>query len=142
MMNEKIRSIMTTDVITLAPQNTLGQARAILLQNGVHHLPVIDGGKLVGILTSYDMFKTGKSADQMKDIKVADVMSTHLSTLSPDDHIGTAAEVLLRNFFHAIPIVTENKDLAGILTTYDILKYEFEKEYPDNLDKFVPENMV
>ncbi len=141
MMNEQIRSIMTADVVTLSPDNSMDQVRAILLQKSIHHLPIIDRGKLVGLVTTWDIFKLGKSADQLKNTKVSEVMKTHLSTLGPNDHVGTAAEVLLRNYFHAIPIVSEDNELVGIVTTYDILKYEFLKEYPDNLEKFISENM-
>ena len=47
----------------------------------------------------------------------------------------------MEHLFHAVPVVNENKELVGIVTTTDILRYEYRKEYPENLDKFVQENM-
>jgi acetoin utilization protein AcuB len=142
MMNEPISSIMTKNVITLSPTDTLGQARHLLLTNKIHHLPVVqDGRKLVGMITSYDMFKLGKSLEEYQNTLVADVMTRHLATMEPDQHIGAAAEVFMEHLFHAVPIVDENGNLEGIITTTDVIRYEYKKEYPDNLDKFVPENM-
>ncbi|MBL7782598.1 MAG: CBS domain-containing protein [Saprospiraceae bacterium] len=142
MMNERVHTVMTTGVVTLTPEDTLGQARAIFLEKRIHHLPIVEGKILVGMLTSWDMFKLGKSAEEYNDIPIYQVMTHKLATLEADSHLGAAAEVLMTHLFHAVPIVNEQHELIGIVTTYDLLKYEYGKEYPDNLDKFVPENMV
>ncbi len=141
MMNETIRTIMSTELITLNPEDTLGKAREILMTKRVHHLPVVEGKKLVGMVTSWDMFKLGISAAEYPGVKVKDVMTTKLATLEPDQHIGAAAEVLMEHLFHAIPIVNDNRELVGIVTSYDVLRYCYNKEYPENLEKFIPENM-
>ncbi len=143
MMNESLQTLMTTEVVTLSPENTLGDAREILLKKRIHHIPVVDAGnKLLGMVTAWDIFKLGKSAEEYAAIKVSDVMTRKLATLEPDSHLGAAAEVLMTHLFHAIPIVDDDHQLKGIFTTYDLLKYAFGKEYPENLDKFIPENMV
>jgi CBS domain-containing protein len=142
MMNELIQSRMTKEVKTLSPEHTLGDARDIFMQKSIHHLPIVNAQReLVGLVTSWDIFKLGKSVEDYRQIKVNEVMTTKLATLQADDHLGAAAEVLMRHLFHAVPIVDAANKLVGIITTYDLLKYEFEKEYPENLDKFVPENM-
>ena len=141
MMNERVHSIMTPNVVTLTPADTLGEAREIFLTKHIHHIPIVEGKKLVGLLTSWDIFKLGLSAVAYQDMRVSEVMSTHLATLDPDQHIGAAAEVLMEHLFHAIPIVNDQHELVGIVTTYDVLRYEYQKEYPDSLDKFVPDNM-
>lgn len=141
MMNERIQTIMTSQVITLSPGDTLGQAREIFMSKHIHHLPIVDGKKLVGLVTSWDLFKLGLSAVAYQDMRVSEVMTTHLATLEPDQHIGAAAEVLMEHLFHAIPIVNDKHELMGIVTTYDILRYEYQKEYPESLEKFIPDNM-
>ncbi len=141
MMNEAISTIMSTQLITLTPEDTLGKAREILLSKRVHHLPVVEGKKLVGMVTSWDMFKLGLSAAEYQNTKVREVMTRKLATLEPDQHIGAAAEVLMEHLFHAVPIVNEAGDLVGIVTSYDILRYSYQKEYPENLEKFISENM-
>ncbi len=136
MMNEPISSIMTRDVITADQDDTLVVARNIFLRNKVHHLPIVKGSRLVGILTTYDLFKlngTSKGKDY-EDMTIKDVMTTHIATLEPEDKIGSAAELFLENLFHAVPIV-KNGDLQGIVTSFDVIKYEFTKEYPTQMIK-------
>jgi CBS domain-containing protein len=141
MMNELVQSHMTTDVITLGPENTLGEAREILLRKHIHHLPIVEGRKLVGMVTSWDFFKLGMSAAESKDMRLKEIMTTKVATLEADQHLGAAAEVLTQHLFHAIPIVNEHHELLGIVTSTDIVRYEHTKEYPENLDRFVPDNM-
>lgn len=140
-MNERVHTIMTPNVLTLTPGSTLGEAREIFLTKHIHHIPVLDGKKLVGLITSWDIFKLGLSAVAYQDMRVSEVMSTHLATLDPDQHIGAVAEVLMEHLFHAVPIVNDKHELVGIVTSYDVLRYEYQKEYPASLEKFVPENM-
>ncbi|MCF8238155.1 MAG: CBS domain-containing protein [Saprospiraceae bacterium] len=128
MMNEPLSTIMTTELITIGPQDTLAKAQELLSTRRIHHLPVVEGKKLVGLLTTYDLFKLKYSNLEFPSVKVADVMTKKLATLEPADHIGTAAEIFLAHLFHAIPIVLGG-ELKGIVTTHDLLKYSFKKEY-------------
>ncbi len=129
MMNEPLSSIMTRQVITANPEDKLSVARDIFLKNRVHHLPVVHGKTLMGILTTYDMFKFVNRNEDYDKILIKDVMTSHVATLEPEDKIGSAAELFLENLFHAVPIV-KNGELQGIVTSFDVIKYEFHKEYP------------
>jgi CBS domain-containing protein len=142
MMNEPIHAHMTKDVITLKPDSTLGEAREIMLGKHIHHLPVLEGKRLVGMITSWDIFKLGKAVEDYAGIKAREVMTTRVATLEPDQHLGAVADVLTRHLFHAVPIVNDQHELLGIVTSTDIIRYEHTKEYPENLEKFIPENMV
>ncbi|GJM31425.1 MAG: hypothetical protein DHS20C18_04260 [Saprospiraceae bacterium] len=130
MMNEPISSIMTRSVVTVHQDDPLSLVKNILFEKHLHHLPVVDGRKLIGIITSFDLVKLGKRFDEYENIKVKEVMTRNVATLGPNNKIGAAAEVFLSNLFHGLPIVDEEKNLVGIITTHDILKYEFHKEYP------------
>jgi acetoin utilization protein AcuB len=132
MMNEPISKIMTREVVTVKPGDDLNVVKNILFTKRIHHLPVVDGKKMVGIITSFDLVKLGKAHDDYGDIKVETVMTQHVATLGPDEKIGAAAEVFLENLFHGLPIVDERGELVGIVTTHDILKYEFLREYPNH----------
>lgn len=129
MMNEPLSSIMTFNVITVGPDDNLSSARDIFMKKRVHHLPVVIGKKLVGILTTYDLFKFVQKNGDYDSTLVKDVMTTHIATLEPEDKVGSAAELFLENLFHAVPIV-KNNELLGIVTSFDVIKYEFHKEYP------------
>jgi len=128
-MNEPLSSIMTTELFTIGPDEPLTRAREALISNRVHHLPVVVGKKLVGVLTTYDLFKLSYPPEELFQTRVRDVMTQHVATLEPQDKIGTAAELFLEHLFHAVPIV-KNGELVGIVTSFDVMKYEFKKEYP------------
>ena len=131
MMNEPLSLIMSRDVITADQDDSVEVAKSIFLKNKVHHLPIVNGSKLVGILTTYDLFKLNGShhGKNLEDITIKDVMTKHVATLEPDDKIGSAAELFLENLFHSVPIVKDG-ELHGIVTSFDVIKYEFMKEYP------------
>ncbi len=129
MMNEPLSSIMTRNVITVGPEEKLSTARDIFMKHRVHHLPVVIGPKLVGIVTTYDLFKFVQKDGDYDTTLVKDVMTTQLATLEPEDKVGSAAELFLENLFHAVPVV-KNGELQGIVTSFDVIKYEFRKEYP------------
>ena len=132
MMNEPISTIMTKDVVTVRPEDNMAVVKDILFKKHLHHLPVLKDKKLVGIITSFDLVKLGKPSDEYSGIKVEEVMTTRIATMGPNDKIGAAAQVFLENLFHGLPIVDENYNLVGIITTHDILKYQFHKEYPNH----------
>ena len=87
---------------------------------------------MIGLITTADLLWLNMGFEQYHTVKVRDVMTKKLATLEPTDKIGSAAELFLLNRFHAVPIVV-NGDLIGIVTSFDILKYEFKKEYPTQL---------
>ncbi len=128
-MNEPLSSIMTKKVITAGPDDKLSVAREVFMKNRVHHLPIVRGARLVGILTTYDMFKLVDSGSDYDDVIIKNVMTDHVATLEPEDKIGSAAELFLENLFHAVPIVKDG-ELKGIVTSFDVIKYTFHKEYP------------
>jgi CBS domain-containing protein len=120
---------MSTNLITVSPFVTLDKVKEIFQMKRIHHLPVIQGKQMVGLITTYDLWNLGQSFDDYPFMMVQDVMTTKLAKLSPKDKIGTAAELFLINRFHALPVVEEGK-LKGLVTSFDILKYSFKKEYP------------
>lgn len=132
-MNEPVGSIMTRNLITVTPEDTLKTVREIFSKNKIHHLPVIGPeGSLEGLVTTYDLFKLGTSAAAYENLQVSEIMTTKLASLESDAKVGTACEIFLENLFHALPIVEKNK-LVGIVTTFDVLKYTHKKEYPNQV---------
>lgn len=133
-MNERIESIMTKNVVNVHPEDSLEVVKELLFVKHFHHLPVVDADeKLVGIITSWDLIKSNKRFEEYGDFTVSDLMTTKVATLGPNDLIGAAAMVFLKHLFHGLPIIDDDHRLVGIITTHDILKYEFMKEYPDDI---------
>lgn len=132
-MNERIHSIMTKEVVTVKPDDSLNVVKELLFEKHFHHLPVTQNGKLVGIITSWDLIKSDKRFEEYQEITVKDLMSKKVATLGPNELVGAAAMIFLRHLFHGLPIVDDDGTLVGIITTHDILKYEYEREYPNDL---------
>lgn len=130
MMNEAVKTIMTTKLITVSPSSNLAQVRELFLKHKIHHLPVVESRKLVGILTTYDLWKNKIAPEDYKKALVREFMTSAVAKIGPLDKIGTAAEIFLDNRFHALPVVDEQNQLLGIVTSFDVLLYEFRKEYP------------
>jgi CBS domain-containing protein len=131
MMNEPVSSIMTSDLITVVPEDNLATVYKIFRSKRIHHLPVVEGKKLVGILTTYDLFKLEKSPKEYGETTVKDVMTTKLATLEPDTKVGSAVLIFIENLFHAVPIVAKDGELVGIVSTLDVMKYSLKKQYPN-----------
>ena len=129
MMNEPLSMIMIKNITTASPDDKLDVVREILRAKRLHHLPVVEDGKLVGLFSTVDLLWLNRPLEDYKDISIRDVMTTKLATLESTDKIGSAAEIFLLNRFHAVPIVEHGK-LIGLVTSFDILKYGFKKEYP------------
>ncbi|MBL7820026.1 MAG: CBS domain-containing protein [Saprospiraceae bacterium] len=129
-MNETVQEIMVRDVICVNPTDTLQKVKELLINNRIHHVPVVETDmKLVGIITTYDLFKLAVDHKDYPTTKVGNVMTKILATIEPIDKVGTAAEVFMEHLFHALPVV-ENGKLVGIVTSFDVLRYEYNREYP------------
>ncbi len=128
-----VKSIMTTKLITVSTGDKLTTVKEIFEKHRIHHVPVVRYKELVGIISKTDFmhFLRGFNRNQedrfvnearMRAYNVEDIMTTGIAKLSPDDRINVALEVFLENRFHAVPVVNENGELEGILTTFDIIK--------------------
>jgi len=127
---DKITTIMTKHPITVGQDESLGKVDEIFNNNKIHHLPVVEGSKLLGIISKSDLlfFKRGysKNNSELEDLwlnihKVSDIMTSGVATLDINSKINVALEIFNENLFHAIPIL-EDGHLVGIVTTFDIIK--------------------
>ena len=127
-----VSSIMTSKLITVTEEDSLGQVKEIFEQNSIHHIPVVEGREIIGIvsITDFRYFLRGfvrNQSDQiteavrLKAWKVKDIMTRGLAKVEAGDPIRTALEVFKTNRIHALPVV-KGKELVGIVTTYDIIK--------------------
>lgn len=130
-MNEPVNTIMTTDLVTISPNDRLDNVRQVFMDNAVHHLPVVNEGKIVGIVTTYDIWKNEIAPQDYATTEVKEIMTTQIAKIGPNDKIGTAAELFLDKRFHALPIVDDENNLLGIVSSFDVLLYEYKKEYPN-----------
>ncbi|MGE5246832.1 MAG: CBS domain-containing protein [Verrucomicrobiota bacterium] len=116
---------MKTDVITVSPSDTLHRASALLKEHRIHHMPVMDQGKLVGILTDTDIRNArleegGPEGAAQETRMVGEIMTRNVITLSPRDTIEDAALILHRKRFEALPVM-EGRTLVGIIAKADVI---------------------
>lgn len=131
--NESITYLMTKDPVTVHHGQKLSEVRQLFLEHGIHHLPVVSGKRLIGMISATDMMRLSLSAyggdertmDAMLDhqFSIEQVMSKHLTTIEAKRTIREAAEQLRSGKFHAVPVVDDAGDLAGIVTTTDVIGY-------------------
>jgi len=123
-----IDSIMSTDLITIAPGDNLDTARAIMRDKRIHHLPVvINDNHLVGLVTLTDVLAATDSRlrDQdsrlhAKDIQVEEIMIRDIATVDEHASLRQAALFLEKHKIGCLPVVTEDK-LRGIVTDTDFV---------------------
>ena len=114
-MQTYVRELMSAGAISVRPTDTLGHARAQLREHRIHHLVVLDGKRVVGILSYRDLL--GRS-DQLT---VGEAMSRDVVTVQPTDTVRYVASRLLGKT-HGCAAVLEGGDLTGVLTTTDLLR--------------------
>ncbi|THH36451.1 CBS domain-containing protein [Neolewinella litorea] len=132
MMNEAVRTIMTTEVVTAYPEQTVGEIAELMLRDQLQQLPVVDHeGRLVGLITSYDMWRDCRVNPDSESRLVGEVMNTRVIKLAPKDKVGTAAELFMDRRFKTIPVVNLNGKLKGVITAFDVIRYTLRKEYKE-----------
>lgn len=131
MMNTQVRKIMTTDHIVVSPQDSVQQVTELMLEKKLQQLPVVEEGKLVGLVTSYDLWRKTKLKAIMPDQTVADIMTTNVLTITPLDKVGTAAQLFADKRFKTLPVVNLNNELKGVVTAFDVIRQAYLDEFPD-----------
>ncbi len=119
---------MSREVVTASPDMTLKRASHILMEYGLHHLPVVEGDNLVGLVTNTDIRNStfeetvldGEAEFTVRNRTVGDIMTRDPVTIQPWDTIEDALLTLHKWKFSAIPVV-EGKNLVGIISKTDIL---------------------
>ena len=125
MRDGDISRFMTTEPTTVAPDTPASEARALLASETMHHLPVVDEGRLVGIVSTSDLLKLYLLDDHRAGslATVSQIMEDEPMVLHERATLREAAEVLSLGGFHALPIVDEAGRLVGILTSTDLIDH-------------------
>jgi CBS-domain-containing membrane protein len=128
----KVATLMTEKVATLGQGDTLDVADGIMSMGRIRHLPVLDGGKVVGVVSQRDLFRSALGAalafgiqrpqELMKSVEIRDVMSAPAVTVAPGSSVQDAARTMAEKKIGCLPVV-ENGRLVGILTENDVLRY-------------------
>lgn len=127
-----VSTIMTTQLVTVAPKDTLMKVKEIFDTHRIHHIPVVQNKKIIGMISKSDMLLFVQGIYQTPYDKMLestrlvhyyaeDIMTKGLAKLEASDKINVAIEVFKENLFHALPVVQDGH-LVGIVTTFDIIR--------------------
>ncbi|MHA1771387.1 MAG: CBS domain-containing protein [Candidatus Thorarchaeota archaeon] len=129
-----VKELMTSDNILMAnPVERLIKARSDLLTSGFSGMPVVDGQRVLGLLTE-KMIATAMAkfsvevpdkhrANQIRQLRVVDAMLQQPPLISADSTIADAAQIMLDTAVNTVPVVEEGNRLVGIISTTDIAKF-------------------
>lgn len=112
-----VRDVMTRELVTIAPKTSCDEARSLMEVHGVRHLPVVESGRLIGIVSHSDV---RCSSPRAASGVAADVMTAPPVTVSSATRVERAARLMLRSHFGSLPVV-DRGTLTGIVTYTDLL---------------------
>jgi CBS domain-containing protein len=126
-----VKTLMTTEVSTLERNDTLDVADDLMTLERIRHLPVLDEGRVVGVVSQRDLFRSalavalgyGENAQKklLRTIRVKEVMHEPAITVSPEVAAKEAIRLMLEHKIGCLPVV-EGHTLVGIVTETDILR--------------------
>jgi CBS domain-containing protein len=127
-----VRDLMVNNPTTLDLNETLDLAEDIMNLGRIRHMPVVEDGKLVGILSQRDLFRSalitalgfGRKTTRalVKTIRIKEIMTKNVVTIAPEARIKDAAREMVQRKIGCLPVVQDSR-LVGILTETDILRH-------------------
>jgi CBS-domain-containing membrane protein len=128
----KVKDIMAQDVTTLGRNDSLDLADDVMMLGRMRHIPVIDEGRVVGVVSQRDLFRSalaaalgyGETAQKklLRTLRVKEVMSEPAIIISPEATIKEAVRLMLEKKIGCLPVV-QGHTLVGIITETDLLRY-------------------
>ena len=127
-----VREIMMGSPVTLKPQDTLDLANDVISLGRIRHIPVVEDGRLVGIISERDLI--GAAASQifglkqksksalLKSVLIKEVMKKRVVTAAPDTPIKDVAHLMAEKKIGCVPVLSAGA-VVGLVTTTDILRY-------------------
>ncbi|HSD91329.1 MAG TPA: CBS domain-containing protein [Kofleriaceae bacterium] len=129
-----VKHIMTTQLVTFFPVQTLPLAEDVMRIHKFRHLPVIDSDRrLVGLVSHRDILRaqisvlTGLTEDQRRarqdEVRVRELMTRDVWTVTPETLASHAGQTLLDHKYSCLPVIDHDRHLCGIVTERDFLKF-------------------
>lgn len=123
----RVRDAMTREVLTVEPETSVAQAWGICRERNIRHLPVIEGGRMIGLVSDRDLREVSPRRASFDEentlgwVRVREIMSTDLITIHPLDTIEHAARELYEHKINCLPVVADG-ELVGIITSSDLMR--------------------
>ncbi|MGI9204427.1 MAG: CBS domain-containing protein [Woeseiaceae bacterium] len=121
-----INRVMTTQPAAVEPSDLISTARRLLEPGRIHHLPVVEQGLLVGIVSTSDLLKfhlLEGGTSTADETTVSQIMEADPVTLESNASLRDAATKLSVGGYHALPVIEPDRTLVGIVTTSDLITH-------------------
>lgn len=123
MENRRVRDVMTSLVLMVHPDDPIQYVTDRLRRNRITGAPVVDNGKVVGVISEVDIARASARSARARMAPVAiDVMSTPAVTIGMENSLVTAAQLLDRHGIKRLPVVDESGYLLGIVSRGDLVR--------------------
>jgi acetoin utilization protein AcuB len=131
---QKVRDIMTTELVTIGMDETLEAARSIFHQRRFHHLVVMESDQPVGVISDRDLLKhispfigvhMSERAQDVETLKrrIHQVMTRRLVSIEPDAPVVQAARTMIHHRVSCLPVLEAGTKLVGIVTRHDLIRW-------------------
>ncbi len=132
--NEPVSKIMSTHLVTVHHGEPVSKVRQLIREHGIHHIPVVSGQKLVGIISNSDVLRVSFGDAFNADERAVDATLDHTMTIEQlmqkdpvavreNAPIREAAQTLADGNFHSLPVVSDGQKLVGMVTSTDLIRY-------------------
>lgn len=141
MKKDLVKDWMTRDVITITPNTLLPEAHRLMTEKGIRRLPVVEHGRLVGIVTRGDIRGAEPSGATslsiwevnylLAKLQIGEIMKRNPITIPQEATIGEAARLMLENKISGLPVVDWDGRVVGIITESDIFRLVVQEWHAD-----------
>ncbi|TFE31822.1 CBS domain-containing protein [Cohnella luojiensis] len=115
----KIADIMSEDCVTVSPQSNINEVAKLMKDHDIGFVPVIDGRKLIGVVTDRDLVIRGYADNQSGATSVTEVLTGNVRSVSPNTSVDEAASIMSSGQIRRLPVV-ENGELMGVVSLGDL----------------------
>jgi len=116
----QVQKIMNREVFTVPVTASIEEAAALIKEHDIRHLPVVEGEKLIGLVTEGEI-RGAIFPAMIEDIGVKDLMMSDPITVHPETLLEDAVRLVYRHKIGCLPVVDEDRNLKGIITVVDML---------------------
>ena len=121
-LNLPVEEFTTPDPVTAVETTPIDELILIMKENGIRHIPILDDGRVVGIVSDRDVrVASGFSTQEKKQIQAGDIMSCDPVTVNCDDSLDVVAFKMSQNKIGSVIVNDENEKFLGIFTATDAL---------------------
>ena len=130
--DELVNTFMQTEFVTLQPSDRLDFADDVMKLGQIRHMPVVEGNRVVGVVSQRDLLAASLSRAMeidpkdhrsfLRSVEISEVMSDRVITIEPTSTVGEAARLMIRHKIGCLPVVDSLGSPVGLITETDLLR--------------------